>query len=55
MLLGTVFAIIHGAGLPLTMLIFGDMTDSFANAEKFKNLTFANITNQSKYCWWYQF
>ncbi|XP_053528768.1 ATP-dependent translocase ABCB1 isoform X2 [Artibeus jamaicensis] len=49
MVLGTVAAIIHGAGLPLTMLIFGDMTDSFANAEKFKNITFANITNQSMF------
>ncbi|KAF6085255.1 ATP binding cassette subfamily B member 1 [Phyllostomus discolor] len=49
MLLGTVFAIIHGAGLPLTMLIFGDMTDSFANAETFKNITFTNITNQSMF------
>ncbi|XP_045683945.1 ATP-dependent translocase ABCB1 [Phyllostomus hastatus] len=49
MLLGTVSAIIHGAGLPLTMLIFGDMTDSFANAETFKNMTFTNITNQSMF------
>ncbi|XP_045050221.2 ATP-dependent translocase ABCB1 [Desmodus rotundus] len=49
MLLGTVSAIIHGAGLPLTMLIFGDMTDSFANAEKFRNMTFANMTNQSMF------
>ncbi|XP_014643711.1 PREDICTED: multidrug resistance protein 1-like [Ceratotherium simum simum] len=31
MLLGTTAAIIHGAGLPLMMLVFGEMTDSFAN------------------------
>uniref|UniRef100_A0A8C4KVZ8 ATP binding cassette subfamily B member 1 n=1 Tax=Equus asinus asinus TaxID=83772 RepID=A0A8C4KVZ8_EQUAS len=31
MLLGTTAAIIHGAGLPLMMLVFGQMTDSFAN------------------------
>ncbi|XP_010585594.1 ATP-dependent translocase ABCB1 [Loxodonta africana] len=31
MLLGTLAAIIHGAALPLMMLVFGDMTDSFAN------------------------
>ncbi|KAM5303115.1 ATP-dependent translocase ABCB1 isoform 2-T2 [Glossophaga mutica] len=49
MLLGTVSAIIHGAGLPLTMLIFGDMTDSFANAEKSRNMTSANMTNQSTF------
>ncbi|XP_036184196.1 ATP-dependent translocase ABCB1 isoform X3 [Myotis myotis] len=52
MLLGTMAAIIHGAGLPLTMLIFGDMTDSFADAGKFQNttlpnITFTNMTNQS--------
>uniref|UniRef100_A0A8C5LGJ7 ATP-binding cassette, sub-family B member 1A n=1 Tax=Jaculus jaculus TaxID=51337 RepID=A0A8C5LGJ7_JACJA len=32
MILGTLAAVIHGAGLPLTMLVFGDMTDSFASA-----------------------
>ncbi|XP_074122726.1 ATP-dependent translocase ABCB1 isoform X2 [Sminthopsis crassicaudata] len=31
MVLGTTAAIIHGAGLPLMMLVFGEMTDSFAN------------------------
>ncbi|XP_006779228.1 PREDICTED: multidrug resistance protein 1 [Myotis davidii] len=51
MLLGTLAAIIHGAGLPLMMLIFGDMTDSFANAGKYQNITsanttFTNMTNQ---------
>ncbi|KAM9308064.1 ATP-dependent translocase ABCB1-like [Gastrophryne carolinensis] len=29
MLVGTVFAVAHGAGLPLMMLVFGDMTESF--------------------------
>ncbi|XP_011362437.1 multidrug resistance protein 1 isoform X1 [Pteropus vampyrus] len=47
MLLGTMAAIIHGAGLPLMMLVFGDMTDSFANAGQSGNTTSANITNQS--------
>ncbi|EHB16584.1 Multidrug resistance protein 1 [Heterocephalus glaber] len=32
MVLGTLASIIHGAALPLMMLVFGDMTDSFANA-----------------------
>ncbi|XP_023564485.1 multidrug resistance protein 1-like [Octodon degus] len=32
MVLGTLAALIHGAALPLMMLVFGDMTDSFANA-----------------------
>ncbi|XP_006891548.1 PREDICTED: multidrug resistance protein 1 [Elephantulus edwardii] len=31
MLLGTLAAVIHGAALPLMMLVFGDMTDSFAD------------------------
>ncbi|XP_005876199.1 PREDICTED: multidrug resistance protein 1 [Myotis brandtii] len=52
MLLGTMAAIIHGAALPLMMLIFGNMTDSFANAGKFQDITspdipFTNMTNQS--------
>ncbi|KFO29583.1 Multidrug resistance protein 1 [Fukomys damarensis] len=32
MVLGTVAAVVHGAALPLMMLVFGDMMDSFANA-----------------------
>ncbi|XP_063089932.1 ATP-dependent translocase ABCB1 isoform X1 [Cavia porcellus] len=31
MVLGTLAAIIHGAALPLLMLVFGDMTDTFVN------------------------
>ncbi|XP_051818316.1 ATP-dependent translocase ABCB1 [Antechinus flavipes] len=31
MVLGTAAAIIHGSGLPAMMLLFGDMTDSFAD------------------------
>ncbi|EGW07208.1 Multidrug resistance protein 1 [Cricetulus griseus] len=31
MLVGTLAAIIHGVALPLMMLVFGDMTDSFAS------------------------
>lgn len=46
-LLGTMAAFIHGAGLPLMMLVFGDMTDSFANAGQSGNITSSNITNQS--------
>lgn len=33
MVLGTVMAILHGASLPLMMIIFGDMTDSFITSE----------------------
>ncbi|XP_074196785.1 ATP-dependent translocase ABCB1 isoform X2 [Rhinolophus sinicus] len=47
MLLGSLAAMIHGAGLPLTMLVFGDMTDAFANAGKSQNLTYTNMTNAS--------
>ncbi|KAM8980890.1 ATP-dependent translocase ABCB1-like [Sarcophilus harrisii] len=31
MVLGTAAAIIHGAGVPLMMILFGEMTDSFAD------------------------
>ncbi|KAB0340822.1 hypothetical protein FD754_022798, partial [Muntiacus muntjak] len=47
MVLGTLAAIIHGAGLPLMMLVFGDMTDSFAGAGNIGNITFSNTTNAS--------
>ncbi|KYO26615.1 hypothetical protein Y1Q_0019106 [Alligator mississippiensis] len=33
MVLGTTMAILHGAGLPLMMIVFGDMTDSFVTSE----------------------
>ena len=55
MVLGTLAAIIHGAGLPLMMLVFGDMTDSFAGAGNLGNITFSNTTNASKCCLWYWF
>ncbi|XP_043923456.1 ATP-dependent translocase ABCB1 [Protopterus annectens] len=32
MLFGTVMAVAHGAGLPLMIFVFGDMTDSFVNS-----------------------
>ncbi|XP_053465061.1 ATP-dependent translocase ABCB1 isoform X1 [Nycticebus coucang] len=46
MVVGTLAAIIHGAGLPLMMLVFGDMTDSFSQAGN-TNLTLQNLMNQS--------
>uniref|UniRef100_A0A5F8HDW4 Multidrug resistance protein 1 n=1 Tax=Monodelphis domestica TaxID=13616 RepID=A0A5F8HDW4_MONDO len=46
MVLGTTAAIIHGSGLPLMMLVFGDMTDSFAGAGN-ENFTSLNDTNSS--------
>ncbi|XP_029414182.1 multidrug resistance protein 1A isoform X3 [Nannospalax galili] len=45
MVLGTLAAIIHGTALPLLMLVFGSMTDSFTKAE---NNIPPNITNQSE-------
>ncbi|XP_004862484.1 multidrug resistance protein 1 isoform X1 [Heterocephalus glaber] len=44
MVLGTLAAAIHGAALPLLMMVFGDMTDSFSNAG---NSISSNNTNQS--------
>ncbi|NXO51029.1 MDR1 protein, partial [Aramus guarauna] len=32
MILGTLLAIAHGSSLPIAMIIFGDMTDSFVNS-----------------------
>ncbi|KAJ6666730.1 hypothetical protein lerEdw1_020454 [Lerista edwardsae] len=32
MVLGTLLAAVHGAALPLMMIVFGEMTDSFVNA-----------------------
>uniref|UniRef100_A0A3Q1MB23 ATP binding cassette subfamily B member 1 n=1 Tax=Bos taurus TaxID=9913 RepID=A0A3Q1MB23_BOVIN len=48
MVLGTLAAIIHGAGLPLMMLVFGDMTDSFAAVGSSGNITFPNTINGSE-------
>ncbi|XP_028631884.1 multidrug resistance protein 1B isoform X2 [Grammomys surdaster] len=45
MVFGTLAAIIHGTLLPLLMLVFGNMTDSFTNAE---NSILPSITNQSE-------
>ncbi|XP_075067982.1 ATP-dependent translocase ABCB1 isoform X5 [Mixophyes fleayi] len=45
MLVGTVAAMAHGAGLPLMMLVFGGMTDSFVEAGK--NMTEEGMINAS--------
>ncbi|XP_069770399.1 ATP-dependent translocase ABCB1 isoform X2 [Narcine bancroftii] len=39
MVLGSVAAIIHGTALPLMVIVFGDMTDSFVHHGFVKNLT----------------
>jgi len=33
MVLGTTMAVLHGASLPLMMIVFGDMTDTFIASE----------------------
>ncbi|CAO2617616.1 Multidrug resistance protein 2 [Lemmus lemmus] len=45
MALGTLAAVIHGTALPLLMLVFGHMTDSFTRAETSIS---SSITNQSE-------
>uniref|UniRef100_A0A7N4P9T2 ATP binding cassette subfamily B member 1 n=1 Tax=Sarcophilus harrisii TaxID=9305 RepID=A0A7N4P9T2_SARHA len=42
MVLGTAAAIIHGAGVPLMMLVFGEMTDSFADMGN-QNISFVTF------------
>ncbi|XP_043546264.1 ATP-binding cassette, sub-family B (MDR/TAP), member 4 [Chiloscyllium plagiosum] len=39
MVLGSVAALIHGAGMPLMVIVFGQMTDSFVNHEIAQNLS----------------
>jgi len=34
MLIGTICSCLHGAALPILLLAFGDMTDSFVNSGK---------------------
>ncbi|KAL1777500.1 multidrug resistance protein 1 isoform X1 [Sigmodon hispidus] len=45
MLGGTLAAIIHGVALPLMMLVFGDMTDTFASAGN----SWLNPNNETEY------
>ncbi|NP_001230918.1 multidrug resistance protein 2 [Cricetulus griseus] len=45
MVLGTLAAVLHGTSLPLLMLVFGNMTDSFTKAE---TSIWPNMTNQSE-------
>ncbi|XP_033097909.1 ATP-dependent translocase ABCB1-like [Anneissia japonica] len=44
MLLGTLFAIVHGAGWPFMMIIFGEMTNDFV--DKNKNITLEDFENE---------
>ena len=39
MIFGGICACAHGAGLPLLMIVFGDMTDLFVDAAKNLNTT----------------
>uniref|UniRef100_A0A8D1SZM8 ATP binding cassette subfamily B member 1 n=1 Tax=Sus scrofa TaxID=9823 RepID=A0A8D1SZM8_PIG len=55
MLLGTTAAIVHGAGLPLMMLVFGEMIDSFASVGNLAHIKIPNVTSGSEYCSWYAY
>ncbi|XP_054241150.1 ATP-dependent translocase ABCB1 isoform X2 [Indicator indicator] len=49
MLLGTLLAVAHGSSLPITMIIFGDMTDSFVgtgNASVTEDTIPPNVTEE---------
>ncbi|XP_069815586.1 ATP-dependent translocase ABCB1-like isoform X2 [Dendropsophus ebraccatus] len=45
MLVGTIAAVAHGTGLPLMMIVFGDMTDTFVDTGK--NMTADAMINAS--------
>ncbi|XP_063777546.1 ATP-dependent translocase ABCB1-like [Pseudophryne corroboree] len=45
MIVGTAAAMLHGAGLPLMMLVFGEMTDSFVSAGQ--NMSMEAMMNAS--------
>lgn len=47
MILGTVMAVAHGSSLPIAMIIFGDMTDSFV-ASGDTNFTGKNISAMAR-------
>ncbi|XP_028607313.2 ATP-dependent translocase ABCB1 isoform X1 [Podarcis muralis] len=47
MILGTVMSALHGASLPLMMIVFGDMTDSFVNAAKYFPTSNGSLVNGS--------
>ncbi|XP_027754516.1 multidrug resistance protein 1 isoform X1 [Empidonax traillii] len=46
MVIGTTLAVVHGSALPIAMIIFGDMTDSFVASEDF-NFTGLNISEMN--------
>ena len=53
MILGTLLAIAHGSSLPIAMVIFGDMTDSFV-ASGDSNFTGKNVSAMKRtmaYIW----
>lgn len=47
MILGTLLAVAHGSSLPIAMVIFGDMTDSFV-ASGDTNFTGKNISAMTR-------
>ncbi|KAM6451004.1 ATP-dependent translocase ABCB1 [Liasis olivaceus] len=65
MILGTVFAALHGASLPVMMIVFGDMTNSFVQSGHLpienislinisQSLPFENLEEQmTRHAYWY--
>ncbi|XP_070583540.1 ATP-dependent translocase ABCB1 [Erythrolamprus reginae] len=55
MIVGTIFAALHGSSLPVMMIVFGDMTNTFVGSG---NLPLANATQSleeqmTSYAYWY--
>uniref|UniRef100_A0A8C3XJT9 ATP binding cassette subfamily B member 4 n=1 Tax=Chelydra serpentina TaxID=8475 RepID=A0A8C3XJT9_CHESE len=57
MVLGSAMAILHGAALPIMMIIFGDMTDSFVNPGNIShlgNISYEKLEEQmTSYAYYY--
>ncbi|NXX90137.1 MDR1 protein, partial [Centropus bengalensis] len=54
MILGTILAVAHGSSLPITMMIFGDMTDSFVDSGT-PNFTGKNIHDMKRILYAYYY
>uniref|UniRef100_A0A8C5SUG8 ABC transmembrane type-1 domain-containing protein n=1 Tax=Laticauda laticaudata TaxID=8630 RepID=A0A8C5SUG8_LATLA len=55
MIVGTIFAALHGASLPVMMIVLGDMTNTFVGSGTLVDylLEFTSIILYFRYAYWY--